>query len=182
MRIRHAVDALKRGGVIAYPTEACFGLGCDPFSRDAVYRILSLKRRSVEQGLILIAAKLEQLAPFIDTTDTALLEQPVASWPGPNTWILPARPGTPEWITGKHPGIAVRVSDHPLVLKLCNQYAGAIVSTSANPHGLPPARTAPQVEAYFPHRLDYVLYGATGGRENPSQIRDAATGATLRSS
>lgn len=169
-----------RGGVVAYPTEACFGLGCDPLSETAVRRILALKRRPVHQGLILVAARLEQLAPFLAAA-AGLLEAPRGTWPGPYTWILPASAATPGWIVGRHHGVAVRVSDHPGVIGLCESFGGALVSTSANPHGLPPATTAAQVNGYFRGRLDAILEGDLGGRPRPSEIRDALTGAVLRS-
>ena len=101
------------------------------------------------------------------------------SWPGPVTWILPANPAVPAWIRGNSGGIAVRVPAYPLVRQLC-QYAGILVSTSANPEGCTPARDALRVRAYFQDRLDYILCGPTGGLGSPTQIRDARSGAVIR--
>ncbi|ELY1864979.1 L-threonylcarbamoyladenylate synthase type 1 TsaC [Serratia marcescens] len=175
------IDALHQQQVIAYPTEAVFGLGCDPDSEQAVNALLALKQRPWEKGLILIAADYVQLKPYID--DSALSEQQratmFASWPGPVTWVLPARPETPRLLTGRFSSLAVRVSDHPLVQQLCRQYGKPLVSTSANLSGLEPCRSADEVTRQFGTAFP-VLAGEVGGRLNPSEIRDALTGEQIR--
>ncbi|VYU20740.1 L-threonylcarbamoyladenylate synthase type 1 TsaC [Metakosakonia massiliensis] len=179
--IAAAVETLKNERVIAYPTEAVFGVGCDPDSETAVKRLLELKQRPVEKGLILIAASFDQLKPYID--DAALNEaqrQAVFScWPGPVTFVFPAKPTTPRWLTGRFDSLAVRVTDHPLVIALCEAYGKPLVSTSANLTGLPPCRTDDEVREQF--GVDFpVVNGKTGGRQNPSEIRDALTGELFR--
>ncbi|ENZ5483441.1 tRNA threonylcarbamoyladenosine biosynthesis protein RimN [Serratia marcescens BIDMC 44] len=175
------IDALHQQQVIAYPTEAVFGLGCDPDSEQAVNALLALKQRPWEKGLILIAADYTQLKPYID--DSALSEQQrvtmFASWPGPVTWVLPARPETPRLLTGRFSSLAVRVSDHPLVQQLCRQYGKPLVSTSANLSGQEPCRSADEVARQFGEAFP-VLAGEVGGRLNPSEIRDALTGEQIR--
>ena len=104
--LQQAAQVVRRGGLVAYPTEYCFGLGCDPLSRAAVLRLLRLKRRPTEKGLILIASDIAQLARYVEDIPDKVL----ATWPGPHTWLLEAREGVPGWITGKHPRIAVRVT------------------------------------------------------------------------
>ena len=179
--IAQAVDVLKNEEVIAYPTEAVFGVGCDPDSETAVTRLLELKQRPVEKGLILIAANFEQLKPYID--DSMLTEQQrntiFAAWPGPVTFVFPARPTTPSWLTGRFDSLAVRVTDHPLVVELCETFGKPLVSTSANLTGLPPCRTSQEVLAQFGDGFPVVV-GETGGRLNPSEIRDALTGERFR--
>lgn len=177
-----AAAALRAGGVIAYPTEAVWGLGCDPRDEAATLRLLALKVREVEKGLILIAADEAQLAPFIDMAalDTARREAVRASWPGPHTWIVPASPAAPRWVTGAHAGIAVRVSAHPSVMALCNAFGGALVSTSANRAGEPAAHAIGQLDPRIIDGVDAVLDGETGGLQRPTDIRDARTGAVLR--
>ncbi len=177
-----AAEAIRHGGVIAYPTEGVWGLGCDPRNERAVMRILAIKQREVEKGLILIAADEAQLAPFV-SMDAFGEEQRAAvraSWPGAATWIVPASASAPRWVTGKHDGIAVRVSAHPPVIELCNAFGGALVSTSANRAGndAPTQRSGldPEIVAL----LDGVLAGETGGLLQPTPIRDARTGAVLR--
>ena len=180
--ITGAVAALRAGGVIAYPTEAVWGLGCDPRDEAATLRLLALKVREVEKGLILIAAAEAQLAPFIDMAalDAAQRDAVRASWPGPHTWIVPASSDAPLWITGAHAGIAVRVSAHPVVVELCKAYGGALVSTSANRAGEPAAQAIEQLDPRIIAGVDAVLQGDTGGLLRPTEIRDARTGAALR--
>ena len=180
--IENAVVALHRGGVIAYPTEAVWGLGCDPRDQAATMRLLALKQREVEKGLILIAADESQLAPFIDMAalDTTQRAAVRASWPGPHTWIVPASSAAPRWITGAHAGIAVRVSAHPPVIALCNAFGGALVSTSANRAGQPAVHAIDQLDPRIIDGVDAILDGETGGLQRPTDIRDARSGAALR--
>lgn len=178
-RLRRAARVLHRGGVVAYPTEAVFGLGCNPLDRGAVLRILAIKRRPMHKGLILIASRFAQLAPFVQPPDAALQARLDATWPGPVTWLLPAAPAAPTWLRGQHASIAVRVTAHPLAAALCDAFGGAIVSTSANPSGRPPARTPLQVHRRCPG-IDLVLHGPTGGARRPTEIRDAGSGALVR--
>lgn len=177
--LQSAVRVLRAGGVVAYPTEAVYGLGCDPLNRAAVERVLAIKQRPVEKGLILIASRFEQLAPFVQPPDEGVMQRLRETWPGPVTWLLPANPATPRWLRGRHHSLAVRVTAHPLAAALCSAFGGPVVSTSANASGRPPARSALQARLRCPG-IDLVLHGATGGLERPSAIRDAVTGATLR--
>lgn len=179
-QINEAVYILQQGGVIAYPTEAVYGLGCDPANHKAVKKILELKQRDRNKGLILIAADFEQLSPFLEEIDESLKERVHATWPGPVTWLWPAKSGVSIWLRGEHTTIAIRVTDHPLVVELCRTFGGALVSTSANISGKPPARNAEQVQAQFKDQLDYILEGEVGGLAKPSQIRDVVTGKVLR--
>lgn len=177
-----AAAPLRRGAVIAYPTEAVWGLGCDPADEAAVLRLLALKRREVEKGLILVAARFAQLQRWIDFDALPAGRQAdvLASWPGPHTWIVPASAAAPRWITGAHAGIAVRVSAHPVVVALCDAFDGALVSTSANPAGAPPPARLQDFDAGLLDALDGVVSGQTGGLARPTAIRDALTGDALR--
>ena len=180
--IEEAAEVIRSGGVVAYPTEAVWGLGCDPFDEGAVHRLLAIKQRSVEKGLILIAATLEQLKPLIDVAavPTERLTEVLSSWPGPHTWIMPATAQAPRWVTGAHRGIAVRVSQHPVVVGLCQAYGGALVSTSANLGGQPAVRHHDALDPALLQRVDALVPGETGGLERPTAIRDALTGESLR--
>lgn len=182
MTATEAAGAIGRGGVIAYPTEAVWGLGCHPLNETATLRLLSIKQRAVAKGLILVASHLDQLREFVDLDHLApeRLEEIHASWPGPHTWIVPAGPAAPAWVTGARPGIAVRVSAHPVVAALCDACGHALVSTSANRAGDPPARRQDALDRTLLQRLDGMVEGETGGLERPTPIRDAATGAALR--
>jgi len=178
--IQQAVRAIHGGGIVAYPTEAVYGLGCDPLDPDAVMRLLALKRRPAEKGLILIAASLDQLQPYLAPLTPALKRKLATTWPGPVTWLLPVRPEAPWWLTGDHDTLAVRVTDHPLAAALCRAAGTPLVSTSANPAGRRPARDPLAVQRLFGDRIDCLLHGAVGGRARPSEIRDARTGKVVR--
>jgi L-threonylcarbamoyladenylate synthase len=177
-----AVTALRTGGVIAYPTEAVWGLGCDPTHQTAVMKLLEIKQRPVEKGMILVAANLDQLDDWVrlKALPKERQEAVLASWPGANTWILPAGRKAPSWITGAHNGLAVRISAHPLVEALCRRWGGPLVSTSANLAGHPPARTREELDPALLRWLDGALDGPTGGLAQPTPIRDAETGRVLR--
>jgi L-threonylcarbamoyladenylate synthase len=177
-----AARVLHDGGVIAYPTEAVWGLGCDPFDEAAVLRLLAFKQRPVDKGLILIAGALDQLDGLLDwdVLPTDRREAVYASWPGPHTWVVPASGRVPHWITGAHDGVAVRVSAHPQVVALCAAFGGALVSTSANPAGAPPPRRRQDCDEALFAQLDGVLGGETGELQRPTEIRVAHTGQVLR--
>ena len=167
--------------MIGYPTEAVWGLGCDPYQRGAVERLLDLKQRSVDKGLILVAAGLDQLDPLLQSLAPAQRSQLELSWPGPTTWLIPDPDNwIPRWIKGEHGSVAVRVSDHLQTAALCRAFGGMLVSTSANLAGRDAARSAEQVRQSFGRQLDYLLPGALSGRTQPSAIRDLSSGATLR--
>ncbi|WP_017168141.1 Sua5/YciO/YrdC/YwlC family protein, partial [Xanthomonas phaseoli] len=129
-----AVSALTQGGVIAYPTEAVWGLGCDPRQEAAVLRLLEIKRRPVEKGVIVVASSVDLLRDWvdIDALEPERRQDVLASWPGPHTWILPITDRAPRWVTGEHDGLAVRISAHPVVAALCAAWAAPLGSTSAN--------------------------------------------------
>jgi L-threonylcarbamoyladenylate synthase len=175
-----ALEALAVGGVIACPTEAVWGLSCDPYDPQAVSRLLRLKGRPVEKGLILVAAHESQLEPLLADLAQGQRDTLAATWPGPNTWLIPHRRSVPPWIHGAHNTVAVRVSKHPLLVALCKAWGGPLVSTSANPAGAQPPRQAFQVRRYFGDQLDYLLPGATGSSSRPTVIRDLASGRPVR--
>ena len=173
--------AVASGGVIAYPTEAVWGLGCDPFNEAAVMRLLAVKNRPLDKGLILVAASLEQLPALSAALSEEQRHTLNATWPGPVTWLIPDPSGCiPSWIKGQHPSVAVRVSAHPLVRELCLRHGGALVSTSANDAGEPEIRSQSRLVEEFGDRIDAVIPGELGDSAEPSQIRDLLSGARLR--
>ncbi len=177
--LQHCVNQLRDNSVIAYPTEAVFGLGCDPDSEQAVMALLALKKRPAEKGLILIAASYQQLIPYIrdEELTSEQRERMFSHWPGPVTFVVPS--SAPRWLTGKFDSLAIRVSDHPDVQKLCNSFGKPLVSTSANLSGQEPCRNVQEVNSQF--GADFpVLQGVTGGRTNPSEIRNVITGELIR--
>jgi len=179
VNLSQAVKVLKSGGVIAYPTEAVYGLGCDPFNLKAVEKLFHVKQRPVEKGVILVAASVEQVLPYVELLATPWETAVLESWPGPVTWILPAKDNVPDWITGGRNTVAIRVSAHPEVQALCTAYGQPIVSTSANLTTQAPAMSCLEVKAVFKHQV-YCVEGDLGRLEKPTQIREAKTGQVLR--
>ena len=178
--IDNAVQSLQAGGVIAYPTEYCFGLGCDPKNEQAIARLLEIKQRRPEQGVILIASSVEQVSEYVDLDASDLRQDILDSWPGPNTWLLPAREHVSTWVRGKHKTVAVRVTAHQTSQQLCDQFGGAIVSTSANRHGQPALLDSQSVGDEMGDELDYIVDQLVGGASSASTIRDGLTGKQLR--
>lgn len=176
-----AVDCLESGGVIAYPTEAVYGLGCDPFNADACAAILKLKQRSESKGLILIASDWQQVKPLVGKINFQREQVIQETWPGPYTWVFPRTSLVPDWISGEYDSVAVRITAHPVARKLCEHYGKPIVSTSANRSGLAPALDNLEVYAQFAEMVDYILPGRVGELSVPTEIRDALTGSVIRS-
>jgi len=172
---RRAAGALRRGGIVAYPTESCFGLGCAPGSRAAVTRLLRVKRRPQRKGLILIADSASTAARYAVLSPVA-----VASWPGAYTWLLPPTARTQSWVRGRHERVAIRVPDHPIARALSRAAGQAVISTSANRSGTAPIRSAREIRRRFGHLVDVVVPGRIGTRRSPSTIVDGDTGRILR--
>jgi len=171
LSIRQAVAAICGGGVIASPTEAVWGLSCDPFSEIAVARLLNLKARPEKKGLILVVAAMSQLDWLLHDLPGPARARLQLSWPGHTTWLVPHHDRVPHWIHGEHDTVAVRVSAHPAIKALCREWGGALVSSSANPAGCQPALHRFAVHRYFGDRLDYIVAGAVGGAPRPSVIK-----------
>lgn len=180
LTIDQAAQCLRNGRVIAYPTEAVYGLGCDPSNEKAVRAILEMKSRPAAAGLILIADRLDRFEPYTSPLSPELRQRAMSAWPGPVTWLFPRADDVPDWLAGTHRTIALRLTAHPLCRSLCAAFEGAIVSTSANPGGEEPARTAERVMEYFGGALCGVLEGALGDQQQPSEIRDLASGRVVR--
>ncbi|MBI5892029.1 MAG: Sua5/YciO/YrdC/YwlC family protein [Nitrosomonadales bacterium] len=170
---------LKRGGLIAYPTESCYGLGCDPGNRKAVLRLLKLKRRPQRKGLILIASSYRQVARYLQPLTPA--EQTRLQHDGEQavTCLLPVKPSCPRWLRGEHDTLAVRLTAHPFAKQLCRSAGSALVSTSANRSGQRPAKTYAECLRLFGKKVR-VLRGRVGKRKQPSTIREWSDGKIVR--
>ncbi len=179
-QLQWARQVVQTGGVIAYPTEAVFGLGCDPWNPSALARLLQIKRRSPSKGLILIAADLDQITPFVAPLPQAVWQRILPTWPGPVTWLLPARASVSNVLTGGRDKLAVRITAHVQAAQLCLACATALVSTSANRSGRIPARTTRELRLRLGQAVDFVLPGKVGGLGKPTEIRDGLTGAVIR--
>lgn len=179
-KLREAARCVHSGGLIAYPTEAVYGLGCDPLNEAAMANLLALKQRPPEKGVILIAANFDQLRPYVRPLSEDRMQAVLASWPGPNTWLLPAAEGLPDWLTGSHRTLAVRVTGHPVAAALCRACNSPLVSTSANRSGQTPARSPLQVRLKLQRGVNCIVHAPLGNSATPSTIRDAASGRVIR--
>lgn len=177
--VRRVAAHLAHGGLIAYPTESCYGLGCDPRNRDAVRRLLKLKQRAQRKGLILIASKYAQLSHYLQPHSKE--EQATLKRDGARavTYLMPVRPNCPRWLRGAHETLAVRITAHPAAAALCRALNMALVSTSANRSGHRPARTYSDCSRRFGGEV-LVLPGRVGRRKRPSTIRAWADGRIVR--
>jgi L-threonylcarbamoyladenylate synthase len=178
--LSEATKTLTDGGIIAYPTEAVYGLGCDPFNETAVKRLLSIKQRSMEQGLILIAADWQQVVHLVQPIPPERMAIIQSTWPGPITWVFPASSQVPTWIRGRHPTVAIRITNYSIAKQLCQRFSKPIVSTSANTSKQPALLDTASVKLTFGHKVDYILPGRVGGAAKPSEIHDALTGEIFR--
>ncbi|GLX78521.1 threonylcarbamoyl-AMP synthase [Thalassotalea insulae] len=178
-----AVEVYQQGGIIAYPTEAVFGLGCDPDNIEAIEKLLKIKQRDKAKGLILLAANYSQLLPYVD--DNKIPQDKrfsvLSRWPDGITQVFPKNPSLSSWLTGDFDSIAVRVTSQPDVVALCNQVNKPIVSTSANLSGELPATQWQDLSPALTETIDFIIKGNTLGYSQPSTIIDALTGETFRS-
>jgi L-threonylcarbamoyladenylate synthase len=177
---RRIAAHLRHGGLIAYPTESCYGLGCDPDNRSAVQRLLRLKQRPQHKGLILIAASYRQVARYLHPLTPAQQQQLRTAGAQAITYLMPALHSAPRWLRGGHDTLAVRLTAHPFARNLCRSTDSALVSTSANRSGQRPAKTYAQCQRLFGRKV-WVLPGRVGKRKNPSTIKAWADDRIVRS-
>jgi len=177
---RQSAQIIKLGGLIAYPTETVYGLGCDPLNMVAVLKLIELKHRPLAKGLIIIAAEIDQLLPYIETNQAELNNTLLSPQKQPTTWIFKAQSWVPVWLTGEHTTIAVRLTSHPIAKALCSQLQHPLISTSANPSGVNSARNHYILRRWFRHELDFIFPVMLPAHSRPSIIKDVKTGLTLR--
>ena len=179
-RYRRAVVTLHAGGIVAYPTEAVYGIGCDPWDRAGVERVFAVKRRPVDKRCIIIAADVEQLERLIDVHAPRFSTFAARYWPGPVTLVTPARDEAPAWLVGADGTLATRVTGHPVARGLCARFRGPLISSSANRAGRPPARDALRARAAFGTEIDCYVAGPVGGLDAPTRIIDTRDGRLVR--
>jgi L-threonylcarbamoyladenylate synthase len=181
-RLNLLASLLRDEAVVAYPTEGVWGLGCIPESMVAVSRILAIKMRSWEQGLILVGSHIDQFSPYLEGLDNDQLDMLEDAWPGPVTYLVPDNGYCPIWIKGHHQSVALRVTGHPVVHALCHQLGSPMVSTSLNRAGQRPVRTRLEVRQKFAEEIDAIVPGDLGNsNKGASEIRDLVSGEVIRS-
>lgn len=177
--IEKTIQVLKQGGVVAYPTEAVYGLGCDPNNEKAIKKIMQLKQRSLTKGLIVVGGEFSHIASYIKLKEHTLPQPIKDSWPGPHNWLLPANPSNSNLLTGKYTTQAVRISSHPIIQKLCSLYKGGLISTSANKTNQSPCKTPEELAYYFGCDL-IITEGKLGGALKPCEIRHYSSNQVIR--
>lgn len=179
-QLNQAVDTVKSGGIIAYPTESVYGLGCNPFDEKAVKNLLLLKKRNVNKGLILIASHVRQILPLIKPIESNDLARALKTWPGHHTWIFPKSKFVPTWISGHYNSVAIRVSNHPVVIQLCQKLNSPLVSSSANISKQGVLNSIKDIKSLFGDKIGFYVAASTGKEANPSTIRDAHSNTIIR--
>lgn len=197
--IEAAAAFLKSGGVLAYPSESVWGLGCDAYHQQAIERIFALKARPEYKGMIVLTDGVEKLSPLLAELPQAVQEMlmtdmrhrhdafDVRTANQAQTWLVPVATsvGLPCVLTGGFDTLAVRVTHHPVLMQVCQALSdadnpfGFLVSTSCNPSGQPSATTLSEAMSYFGHQVGY-LDAQSLGFDKPSQIIDIKTGDVLR--
>lgn len=174
------IHAVSCGAIFGYPTDTIWGFGCHPLIADSVFRILQIKNRSPDKGLILLSSRLEYCAPYLDADPEQLkpIRLPCAQ---PTSWLVPASAFCPPWIRGNFPTVAIRITDHPLLQVLCDRLETPIVSTSANRAGRTTVRNSLQLRKQFAEELDFIVTGFATGSGRPSEIKSLGSGISVRS-
>ncbi len=182
LSIAEAADIIRAGGVVAMPTESCYGLACNPLALKAVRRIMKMKRRPANKGVILIADHISRFSRFTmpNKIPHKMMEKMLQTWPGANTWIVPCAPQVSPFLRGDYRSIAIRVTAHKGARELCRRAQTALVSTSANRANRAALRSYAAVFQVFGAELDGVVEGRIGADKRPSRIQDAVTDHILR--
>jgi len=175
-----AAMIIRRGGVIAYPTETVYGLGCSPLQAQALQRIVQIKKRSPQKGLILISHRSELLHRFMGYLSPQQYQQLNTLQTRATTWLVPAAAGISPLLTGGHKTVAVRLSQHPLIQLLSEYLQSPIISTSANISGHDVCRSPLQIKLMFKQQLDKIIYGTVAADALPSRIIDIRSGNIIR--
>lgn len=170
---------LRKGGVIAYPTESCYGLGCDPFNYAAINKLIKIKGRSKTKGLIVIASATKQLHKLIQPIAGDQQHELAKYWPGFYSLILRVTAKVPRNLIGSHSKVAVRVSLHRQVKQLCDSLNAPLVSTSANKSGHYSIKSYRECQRQFGKKV-LVLPGKIGNAKKPSTIIDWESQKILR--
>lgn len=170
---------LKHGGVIAYPTESVYGLGCDPYNQKSLQRILDIKGRSPDKGLIILVSKIEQALPFIAVPDVDQLAKFNSREPRATTWLMPIKTGLSRLLCGNHQKLAVRLTSHPIPKAICDYTGQALVSTSCNLQGKTEMKTTSEVRSRMGLKVEQVIAGQCG-MQKPSRIVDLLSGQVIR--
>ena len=165
-----AAQIVKRGGLVVYPTETVYGLGCDPFNIEAVKRILKVKDNR-NKPLPVLTASIDdaEKAAFISPNGKKLAAK---FWPGPLTMVFPKKPNFPDVVTFGLDSVGLRIPDNDVALHLIRLSGGLLIGSSANRTGEEPPRRVQEVSGELKEMVDVVLDGGAATRGKPSTVAD----------
>ena len=177
--VKDVICHLKSGEVIGYPTEAVYGIGCDPWNQSSVEKIAKIKGRENSKTFLMVASSIDQLTDLIDIS--TLSRQVTSSWPGHTTWLIKAKENVPYWLQDEQTNkVGIRISNHPLVRELCNKFGKPIISTSANISGKEEIKNQQEFMKIFSSDINYLVDGDLGDYDKASMIIDMQTNKKIR--
>jgi len=171
---REASQLIAAGGIIAFRTDTFYGLGADPLNTDAVRKIRELKGRDDTKPILLLISDDSEVDRFVQQSEFFKLGAR-DHWPAPLTLIGVSRPEVPTELTAGTGSLGIRLPDDEEVRALVRACGGALTATSANVSGQPPARTAKEVENYFPAGIDLIVDGGEVTATEASTVLDVSS-------
>ena len=177
--IRRAVEILRAGGLVAFPTETVYGLGADAANAEAVHKLYSVKRRPAEHPVIVHFADAEKAFAWAREVPESAQKLAARYWPGPLTLILKRSARAKDFVTGGQDSVGLRVPSHPIAQELLKAFNGAIVAPSANRFGLVSPTTAAHVRDDLGSDVDLVLEGGPSEVGIESTIVDLSSDAPV---
>ncbi|MGX5203283.1 L-threonylcarbamoyladenylate synthase [Aliikangiella sp. IMCC44632] len=178
-QFNRVAQVLSQGGVIAYPTESVYGLGCNPYNESALSRILQLKQRPAHKGLIILVSQLEQAEPLIQPLTQAQRDMILQPNDRATTWLIPKQDSVSPLLSGASNKLAVRLTSHPFAKMICELTQQPLVSTSCNKAGKSELTQYSAVRNHWQNLVDKVVRGECGG-QRPSRIIDLINHRVLR--
>jgi len=178
---RRLISKLKRGAVIAYPTETVWGLGCLPNNQEALQKLAEIKQRSVKKGFILVSPNINFCLPYIkEAFHQQAKENITLNLEKPTTWLVPKSSTTSSLISGQFHTVAIRISPHPFITDICNQLNMPLTSTSANLHSRPSLNSAIGIQRFLGDRVKHIVHGYKSGLGQASTIIDLQSKRIIR--
>ncbi len=174
-----AVKTLQTGGIIAYPTESVFGLGCDASNLKAIERLLSIKQRSYKKGFIVLVSDIRYALPLLSPLSSVQIDKIDQTSVRATTWLINKRSDLSPLLVGEHQKLAVRVTDNPIAKKLCELFAKPIISTSCNLNAKSTSSHVSYIRNKMILKVDQIVSGRCSGQP-PSQIIDLDSGVVIR--
>lgn len=180
IRDKIALWHLKNGGVIAHQTDTVVGLACLPNNIKAIEKILKLKRRSKNKGLILLGSNIAQFQSYLSKNlNQKTIQKLQQTTKTPTTWLVPVNKNITPLIRGNFDTLAMRITQNPEIVFLCQRLNSVLVSTSANIKNKPTAKTTLKLRSFFKNNLDFILLKKNQNKQS-SIIKNIITNEKIR--